>query len=68
MFRIMTKYLSVYELRMLEYLWIKMRYELYAISLCHKQCDICKYKRLCKAIESTQAYLNKTLKERETQT
>lgn len=67
MFKIMTKHMNIHELKLLKELWYGMWKNLHKSKYCKVDCDGCKYKRLCKAIQSAGLYLDKTLEKRETQ-
>ena len=66
MFKIMTKWLNTPSLRLLSKLWNLMLDEMSKPEYCGKDCDNCKYKRLCTALRSSEEYLHDALNDRGT--
>lgn len=64
MFKILTKTMNIYELRAVTKLWGRL-VEMFESEFCDMHHEDCKYKRLCRALYSTEEYLVKTLAKRE---
>lgn len=64
MFKILTKGMNIDELRAITKLWGRL-VEMFESEFCDMHHEDCKYKRLCRALYSTEEYLVKTLAKRE---
>lgn len=67
MFKIMTKYMSLDELRILAELWENMiaKFTEKYSKDCKSDCKGCKYRRLCTSLDNALQYLYKAIRERE---